>query len=94
MVEQYGNTILMSSARYAYLARRVEQMTERTIWALGEQVKRGDFTPVGFEVSFSASDNLRAMRIPLGEGQELRLRGRIDRLDLCREDKNLYVKNY
>ena len=92
VVEQYGNTILMSSARYAYLARRVEQMTERTIWALGEQVKRGDFTPVGFEVSFSASDNLRAMRIPLGEGQELRLRGRIDRLDLCREDKNLYVK--
>ena len=92
VVEQYGNTILMSSARYAYLARRVEQMTERTIWALGEQVKRGDFTPVGFEVSFSASDNLRAMRIPLGKGEELRLRGRIDRLDLCREDKKLYVK--
>ena len=92
VVEQYGNTILMSSARYGHLARRVEQMTERTIWALGEQVKRGDFMPVGFEVVFSAADNLRAMRIPLGEGQELRLKGRIDRLDLCRDEDALYVK--
>ena len=92
VVNQYGNTILMSSARYSYMARRVEQMTERTIWALGEQVKRGDFTPAGFEVVFSASDNLQAMRIGLGEGQELRLKGRIDRMDLCRDQEKLYVK--
>ncbi len=92
VTQQYGNTILASSARYAYLAKRVEQMTERTIWALGEQVKKGDFIPVGFEVAFSAADNLKAMSIPLGEGRQLRLKGRIDRLDLCEEEDRLFVK--
>ena len=57
-----------------------------------EQVKRGDFTPVGFEVSFSASDNLKAMRIGLDDGAQLRLKGRIDRMDLCEDEEKLYVK--
>lgn len=92
VVENYGNTIMQSSARYAYMAGRVERMTDRTIWALAEQVKRGDFNPAGFEVSFSAVDNLKAMRIALSDTEELQLRGRIDRLDLCRDEKKLYVK--
>ena len=92
VVEDYGNTIMMSSARYAYLAGRVERMTDRTIWALAEQVKRGDFEPAGFEVSFSAVDNLKAMRIALSDREELQLRGRIDRMDVCEDENKLYVK--
>lgn len=92
VTEEYGNTILKSSARNAYLAGKVERITDRTVWALMEQLRKGDFTPVGFEVSFSADDHLKAMRIPLGEDQALHLRGRIDRLDLCRDEEALYVK--
>lgn len=92
VVENYGNTIMQSSARCAYMAGRVERMTDRTIWALAEQVKRGDFDPAGFELSFSAVDNLKAMRIALSGTEELQLRGRIDRMDLCRDEKKLYVK--
>lgn len=92
VTEEYGNTIMASSARNAYLAGRVERITDRTIWALAEQVKKGDFNPVGFEVSFSAIDNLKAMRIRLSEDEELQLRGRIDRMDLCEDETNVYVK--
>lgn len=92
VVADYGNTIMMSTARYAYLAGRVERMTDRTIWALAEQVKRGDFEPAGFEVSFSAVDNLKAMRIALSPDEELQLRGRIDRMDICEDGGTLYVK--
>lgn len=92
VVADYGNTIMMSTARYAYLAGRVERMTDRTIWALAEQVKRGDFEPAGFEVSFSAVDNLKAMRIALSPDEELQLRGRIDRMDVCEDGGTLYVK--
>ncbi len=83
---------MSSSARNAYLARRVERITDRTIWALAEQVKKGDFVPSGFEVSFSAIDNLKAMRIRLSEDEELQLKGRIDRLDLCEDEQHVYVK--
>ena len=89
---QYGNTIMSSSARNTYLAKRVERITDRTIWALAEQVKKGDFVPSGFEVSFSAIDNLKAMKIRLSEDEELLLKGRIDRLDLCEDEKHVYVK--
>ncbi|MCD8224424.1 MAG: PD-(D/E)XK nuclease family protein [Clostridiales bacterium] len=89
---EYGSAILGSSSRNAWLAGRVEHMTQRTIWALQKQLCRGDFEPVGFEVSFTAADNLSALRIPLSEDEELRLRGRVDRLDLCEDDGRIYVK--
>ena len=92
VTEEYGNTILKSSARNAWLAHKVEKITDRTIWALAEQLKKGDFTPVGFEVSFSAADNLKAMKIPLSEAEALHLKGRIDRMDLCEDEEHIYVK--
>ena len=63
VTQEYGNTIMGSTARNAYLTGRVERMTDRTIWALAEQLKKGEFEPAGFEVSFSAADDLKAMRI-------------------------------
>lgn len=92
VTEEYGNTIMQNSARNAYLAGRIERITDRTIWALAEQVKKGDFEPVGFEVSFSAIDSLKAMEIRLSEDEKLQLRGRIDRMDLCEDEKHVYVK--
>ncbi|MCI9560060.1 MAG: helicase-exonuclease AddAB subunit AddB [Lachnospiraceae bacterium] len=89
---EYGNTIMGSSARNAYLAKRVEHITQRTVWALQQQIKKGDFSPAGFEVSFSAADNLEAMKIPLSADEALHLRGRIDRLDLCEDGQQVYVK--
>lgn len=92
VTEEYGNTILKSSARNAYLAGKVERITDRTVWALSEQLKKGDFIPVGFEVSFSAADQLKAMRIPLSKEEAIHLRGRIDRMDLCEDEDAVYVK--
>ncbi len=92
VTQEYGSAILKSSARNQYLAGRMERMTERTMWALGEQLKKGDFYPAGFEVSFSAIDNLAAMKIRLSEEEEMHLRGRIDRLDLCEDETHVYVK--
>lgn len=92
VTEEYGNTILKSTARNAYLTRRVEHITQRTVWALQQQIVRGDFLPVGFEVSFSAADNLAAMKIPLSADEALHLKGRIDRLDQCEDGEKVYVK--
>ena len=92
VTENYGNTILGSSARNRYLAQRVGQITKRTVWALQQQIKKGDFVPAGFEVSFSAADNLSAMKIALSENEALHLRGRIDRMDVCEDGEKVYVK--
>ena len=91
-VADYGGKIMTSSARNLYLAGKVGRITRRTLWALAEQLRRGEFDPVGFEVSFSAADNLSALKIRLSEDEALHLRGRIDRMDLCEDEKHIYVK--
>lgn len=48
----YGNTILKSSARNEYMIERTRRILHRTVWALQEQLKYGDFRPEGFEVIF------------------------------------------
>ena len=62
------------------------------MWALGQQLKKGEFKPAAFEVSFSAADNLNAMKIALSQDEALYLKGRIDRLDLCEDETHVYVK--
>lgn len=92
VAKEYGNTILQSSARNAYLTRKVEKITDRTVWALGEHIKKGDFVPSDFEVSFSSIDNLEAMKIALTKEEEFHLRGRVDRMDTCEDPDRVYVK--
>lgn len=48
------------------------------VGAASSRSKKGDFIPAGFEVSFSAADNLSAMKIALSESEALHLRGRND----------------
>lgn len=92
VTEEYGNSILESSHRNMYLERKVLRITDRTIWALTEQLKKGDFEPAGFEVSFSSADHLNAMQIKISDDEEISLRGRIDRIDLCEDGDKLYLK--
>lgn len=88
----YGNMVLQSSARNAYFINRLERITDRTVWALSEQIKKGDFNPTNYEVAFSELDDLEALTIPLSDGEVMRLKGRIDRMDLYEDDKKVYVK--
>ncbi len=90
--EGYGNAILSSTKRYEYLVKRVERITRRTLWALSEQIKRGDFEPAEFELYFSERNQLDSLKIPLSEEESILLKGRIDRLDLYEENNKMMVK--
>lgn len=92
VIGDYGNTILQSSSRNRYMIRRVKRILRRTVWALQEQLKRGSFAPGAFEVSFAMEDSLDAINIALSDEEKLRLRGRIDRMDVCEKDDAVYVK--
>ena len=88
----YGNTIFQSSSRNQYRMIRVKRILKRTVWALQQQIRQGEFEPGEFEVSFSMEDSLSAINIDLSEHEKMRLRGRIDRVDLCETDDKVYVK--
>ena len=85
VAKEYRNTIMKSSARNAYLEKKVERITDRTIRALIYQIQKGDFEPEEFEVDVTT-------RIPLRGSEELHLKGRIDRMDVFEDEDHVYVK--
>jgi len=92
IMADYGNTIAQSSARNQYMVKRIKRIMQRTAWALQEQAKRGDFTAGGIEISFAMEDELAAINFNLSDEATMRLRGRIDRIDVCETDDTVYVK--
>lgn len=88
----YGNTVLFSSARYAYGMEKMERILWRTVKTMQFQLQAGKFSPRQYEISFSALEDLEAVTIRLSEEEKLRLGGRIDRLDTYEEGEKLYVK--
>ena len=82
---------LEETARGAYLLKRVERIADRTLWALCEQLARGDFKPSEVEVEFDGRDS-RAMNLLIDEDTLMRLYGRIDRVDTCEDGDEIYVK--
>lgn len=88
----YGNTVLFSTARNAYAIEKMERILWRTVRTLQYQLQKGKFLPKNYEISFSALEDLDAVRIVLSENEKMYLQGRIDRLDTYEENNNLYVK--
>ena len=88
----YKNTVLYSSARNEYAITRMGRILTRTVLTLQKQLQRGSFVPESFELSFQHADNLESINVALSERERMRLRGRIDRIDVAENGENLYVK--
>lgn len=67
IVEDYGNTIMKSSARNKYMIERTRRILHRTVWALQKQLEQGEFKPEGFEVTFGGG---RIDRVDIVEEQD------------------------
>ncbi len=92
MAAEYGDTILYSSARNEYAIRRMKRILLRTVNTLQYQLQKGTFTPESYEVSFSYTSDLESVNIALSGEEQMKLRGRIDRVDICQQDDKVYVK--
>ncbi|MCM1493705.1 MAG: PD-(D/E)XK nuclease family protein [Muribaculaceae bacterium] len=82
---------VQDTAESAYQAKRMLSIFQGTVWALTKQVRAGQFIPEKFEVSFRALDGMDSLTYPLENGVQIRLSGRIDRVDYWK-DEGLGVK--
>lgn len=92
VIEEYGSYLFEDTKRNAYMKKRIERITKRTIWALSEHIKQGKFEPLAYEQSFSFMDGLESVQVPLSEEEALRLYGRIDRIDTYEDETGIYLK--
>lgn len=85
----YRDQVLYATARSTHQILRLQRILERTVDTLQYQLLQGDFEPAFLEQPFGKE---RELVFPLSDGAVLVLEGRIDRVDLCREDEKLLVK--
>ncbi|MCC6094248.1 MAG: PD-(D/E)XK nuclease family protein, partial [Eubacterium sp.] len=90
VMNSYNNRILYSTSRNAHMTERLREILRITVWALQQQVSRGDFRPADFEFDFGES--LRAIHFSLDGNTSMQLIGRIDRLDICESGDVRYLK--
>ena len=76
----FKESIFLESETNHYLKKRIVDILDTTIWALGEQLRQGKFKPELFETGF------------YDEIMNTAITGKIDRVDLYREEDKIYVK--
>lgn len=84
--------ILLSSARYKYLARKIRQVITRSVLTLAEHDRRGCFRPRELELSFGPGGKLPPLKLQLESGQSIEVEGRIDRIDYAENTTGIYLR--
>lgn len=87
---EYG--VLESTHRYKYLANRLTRISKKALWTLIEHIKNGDFVPYGHEIAFGEGQLIPSIVIELNTGEKIFLEGRIDRVDVLRDEDVEYFK--
>ena len=89
---QTRNDALYTSAKNRYLVTRIEHLLHQTVDTLTRQVRKGRFLPAAYEVGFGMADHLDVAEFALSGEERMRLRGRIDRVDVMEHGADTYVK--
>lgn len=84
--------ILNSSKRYEYVTKSVKKILKRSVWLIGEHIKRGNFKPSYYELSFDVDGDYPPIAMELHSGEVVNLIGRVDRVDLLQKDGVTYLK--
>lgn len=87
--ESYGGAILKDNAKNLYFTNQLKRIIKRTVSTLQEQLRHGTFRPFAYEKEFCHIYDFD--QESQNEGQLL-LKGRIDRIDTCVQDDEVFVK--
>ncbi len=88
-VKDYQHNLFNQSSRDAYMVNRFKRLMNKTVWAVTEQLRAGEYKPSGFEVRFGFDTE---EELELSNTHKMRLRGVIDRVDLYENEDQVMVK--
>ena len=91
-VDKMSGSILSSSARYKYLKERLKRIMLRAVCLIALQFKCSGFEQADHEVAFQKGGKYPPISICLPSGEEIKLVGRIDRVDMLKGEEGIYVR--
>lgn len=90
--KQLNTYAINNSKRYYYIFARLTDVVKRSVKNISEHVKRGEFEPVGYELSFAENGDFAPLTIPLPNGARITLTGRIDRVDAMVGEEGSFIR--
>jgi len=93
--QKVRDELMISNARNRYLLDRIKQTIEQVVAAQKAVAQRSAFVPAFTELVFNNDGApLPALIVPTPKGHELRVHGKIDRVDLSEKDGAFAVIDY
>ena len=84
-------SILKSSSRYEYMSGRMKKLITKSVTVISDHFKRGSFNVLDSEIIFGEGKH-KPIKLTLKDGEEINLRGRIDRVDVLEHKDELYIR--
>lgn len=91
-VDEAGWGIFNSSPRYDHMKSNLKKVLARSVSLITEHMSRGGFLPTGYEISFAKVGEFPPIKITMHSGEQANLIGRVDRIDVLKEDEKLYLR--
>lgn len=88
----YRNEMFFQDRRTAYISKRMNRILKRTVRAIARQMQSGRYEQSGYEISFSRLSHAAETTLPLVDGKQMELQGRIDRVDTYEMEDKVFVR--
>ena len=90
MLDKMKSSSIFSSARYKTLTHRLKRVVARAVWVIAQHIRMSSFEPIEYEAGFGDNESYPPIVFKLDSGQEVKLTGRIDRIDAF-EDEEVHI---
>jgi len=92
ITENYRDKLFKSTAKNRYFTQRICTVISNTVGILSKQIKSAGYTVKDVEINFSGKESAD-LNIPLENGNQMVISGRVDRLDIKESENNvMYAK--
>ena len=79
------------SERQTYLFKKIVSAMDTVLWNITGFYKNSDYISLGYEVNFDENSEFKPIVLSLSDGTEVKLRGKVDRVDIRQTQNGLFV---
>ena len=91
-LELSKNYIFKATVKYNILVRRLKKIVSKALKYIIQTLIYSDFTIKGTEVEFDTKGEYKPIRLELEDGKRIEITGKIDRIDIAKEDDGNYLR--
>ena len=81
-----------NSIKYDMYKKKLTNTLKKVVLVIARSFRQSDFVPFGYEIEFSEKGKFLPIKIKLDNDKTMNIVGKIDRVDVLREDEKMYVR--